>query len=92
MTATTSRTDDLFAWSDGLIVLFVERDDGHWVIARGWRQADRLTDVRRWRFVDAERLLGQLRRLIRERTDHDETSAIAVNALAEWIAVPARAS
>lgn len=91
MTATLSRNEELFAWSDGRIVLLVARDHDAWVISRGWRQADRLTDVRRWRFGCERRLVGQMRRLVRERVEGDHACDSAAAALSDWLTVPVAA-
>ena len=64
----------LFAWSGGGIVLLAERAEERWVVARGWRQGDRLSDVRRWSFADPRAFAGQVRRLAREATG-DPTGA-----------------
>ncbi|HET7094196.1 MAG TPA: hypothetical protein VFI22_11970, partial [Thermomicrobiales bacterium] len=41
----------LFGWSGAGIVLFGERADDRWIVARAWRRGDALTDVRRWSFA-----------------------------------------
>jgi hypothetical protein len=88
MSTTLTRTDELFAWSDGRIVLLVERNEDCWIIARSWLQGDRMTDVRRWRFDCERRLVGQMRRLVGERfsAGADDTAA----ALADWLTAPVR--
>ena len=65
---------DLFAWSGGGIVLLAERAEERWVVARGWRQGDRLSDVRRWSFAHPRAFAGQVRRLACEATG-DPTGA-----------------
>lgn len=84
----TTASADLFAWSGGEIVLFAERCDDRWVVARGWRDRDRLGDVRRWSFADARRFVGQVRRLAHEATG-DLTAARAAAAAAQAWADPA---
>lgn len=91
MNATLTRTDELLAWSDGRIVLLVERDDDCWVIARSWLQGDRMTDVRRWRFACERRLVGQMRRLVRERMETGTAAEDAADSLANWLVAPVRA-
>ena len=92
MNATLTRTDELFAWSDGGIALLVERNDDSWVIARSWLSGDRMTDVRRWRFACERRLIGQMRRLVRERIDNGNAAEVAAGSLADWLAAPVRAA
>jgi len=75
----------LYRWSNGTIVIFAERDGSEWAISRGWRTGDRLDDVRRWRFESERRLVGQLRRLVREATDDHLAANAAVSELEIWI-------
>jgi hypothetical protein len=91
MNATLTRTEELLAWTDGRVVLLVEREDDAWVIARSWKQADRLTDVRRWRFACERCLIGQMRRLVRERIAGDEACNHAALSLAVWLEAPVHA-
>jgi hypothetical protein len=80
---------DLFAWSGGGIVLLGERTADRWVVARGWCQGDRLTDVRRWFFADPRAFAGQIRRLAHDATgDHGAARAAAADALA-WTSLSA---
>jgi hypothetical protein len=58
----------LFAWRGSGIVLFGERNDDRWILARGWLNADRLEDVRRWSFAQPVAFSGQVRRLVKEAT------------------------
>jgi hypothetical protein len=90
MNATLTRTDELLAWSDGRIALLVERNGDSWVIARSWLNGDRMTDVRRWRFECERRLIGQMRRLVRERVDDGNTADTAAASLADWLTAPVR--
>ena len=90
MNATLTRTDELFAWSDGRIALLVERNGDSWVIARSWLNGDRMTDVRRWRFECERRLIGQMRRLVRERIEDGHAAEVAAASLAEWLTAPVR--
>jgi hypothetical protein len=76
----------LFAWSGSGIVLLAERLDGRWILARGWREADRLAHVRRWSFAEPRALAGQVRRLADEATgDASLASRLAAGARA-WAA------
>lgn len=73
----------LFAWSGGGIVLLGERRADRWVVARGWRDGDRLSDVRRWSFAEPRAFAGQVRRLVRDATaDRAVGSKVADEALA----------
>jgi hypothetical protein len=76
----------LFAWRGGEIVLFGERTDDRWRLARGWRSADRLTDVRRWSFATPERFVAQVRRLAWEAVLDPSRAAAAAAAAADWVA------
>jgi hypothetical protein len=58
----------LFTWRGSGIVLFGERNDDRWILARGWLNADRLEDVRRWSFAQPVAFSGQVRRLVKEAT------------------------
>ena len=75
---------ELFAWRGGTIVLLAERVAGRWVVARGWRQGDRLTDVRRWSFVSPRLLAGQVRRLAHEATGDATDARAAGSAALAW--------
>jgi hypothetical protein len=79
-------TSALFAWRGGEIVLFGERSGEHWVLARGWRDADRLTDVRRWSFSTPERFVSQVRRLAWEAVSDAARSAAAAASASAWVA------
>ena len=82
--APASAAADLFAWSGGGIVLLGERSADRWVVARGWRRDDRLTDVRRWSFADPRAFAGQIRRLAHEATGDRTGAAAAGSAAATW--------
>lgn len=75
----------LFAWRGAGIVLFAERYGSNWVLARGWRAGDRLTDVRRWVFTDAKRFVGQVRRLVLDATSSSLNAIDAADAAAGWV-------
>jgi hypothetical protein len=75
----------LFAWRGAGIVLMGERNEGAWVLARGWRSADRLTDIRRWVFADPAKFVGQVRRLVLEATENSSQAVNAANAAGGWI-------
>jgi hypothetical protein len=76
----------LFAWSGGGIVLFAERLGERWVLARGWREADRLAHVRRWSFAEPRALAGQVRRLADEATGDRALAVRVAAAAAAWTA------
>jgi hypothetical protein len=59
-------SDHLLAWTEGGIVLFAQFAEERWQLARGWRRADCLTDIRLWSFDCPERFAGQVRRLVYE--------------------------
>ena len=75
---------ELFAWRGGPVVLLVERAAGRWVVARGWRQGDCLTDVRRWSFASPRLLAGQVRRLAHEATGDATNARAAGSAALAW--------
>ncbi|MGH2530778.1 MAG: hypothetical protein ACRDJW_00600 [Thermomicrobiales bacterium] len=77
-------TDELFAWRGGPIVLFGERSDARWVLARGWPEGDRLTDVRRWQFDSRDRFVAQVLRLVRDATGREHDALHARDAAALW--------
>jgi hypothetical protein len=77
-------TGTIYAWRGDEIVLFAERNDGAWILARGWLFGDRLTDVRRWTFGTAEALVGQVRRLARDATGNQTLAAEAAAAARDW--------
>jgi hypothetical protein len=83
-------TAALFAWSGGDVVLFGERAGDRWVLARGWRGPDRLTDVRRWSFEAPERFVVQVRRLVREAVDDVAVAAAAATTADDWVAAVKR--
>ena len=57
-------TAGLFTWRGGGIVLIGTQEDGHWVLARGWLQGDRLQHIRRWTFAQPIPFSRQVRRLV----------------------------
>lgn len=75
----------LFRWSNGRVVLFVERDGAAWVVARGWQEGDSLSDIRRWRFDDPRRAIGQIRRLVREATGDIALADAEAERLRAWL-------
>lgn len=77
-------SDDLFAWRGGDVILFGERTGDGWIVARGWPQADCLTDVRRWTFPEPGAFVGQIRRLAREATGQAAHADAAASAAAAW--------
>ena len=84
-----SLSDDaaaLFAWRGGEIALFGEYADGRWVLARGWRRPDPLSDVRRWSFPTPEQFVGQVRRLALEAVGDRDVAEEAAEAAAAWTA------
>jgi hypothetical protein len=82
-------TLDLFAWRGGEIVLLGELADGQWRLARGWRSADCLTDIRRWSFDAAERFVRQVKRLVLETGAEQFLADRAAEAASEWITLRA---
>ena len=58
---TTATVDNLFMWRGHGIVLLGQHEDGRWILARGWKTADALEDVRRWSFADPGPLVGHLK-------------------------------
>jgi len=82
-TAVADQATGLFMWRGAGIVLFGERKDGRFVLARAWLQGDRLEHVRRWTFAQPIPFSGQVRRLILEACgDHAEARAEGHRALA----------
>jgi len=81
-----SQSDELFAWTDGRVVLFVDHSEAVWIVARGWRRGDRMTDVRRWTFESERRATGQIRRLVGEATGDPFAADAAAGEFAEWVA------
>ena len=59
-------TAPLFLYGVGRIVLVGYRQGPDWVLARGWRSRDRFSDVRLWRFADADAFAKQVFRLSHE--------------------------
>ena len=79
-------TGTIFAWRGDEVVLFAERNQDAWILARGWKFGDRLTNVRRWTFGSATALAGQVRRLAREATGNQTLAAEAAAAALAWAA------
>ena len=79
-------TGTIFAWRGDEVVLFAERNQEAWILARGWTFGDRLTDVRRWTFGTPTALVGQVRRLAREATGNQTLAAEAAAAALAWAA------
>ena len=78
----------LFAWRGDRIVLLVERvstGEG-WIVARGWRSADRLTDIRRWSYAASDRMSGQVRRLVDEASGDAPLARRVSSAVMAWAA------
>jgi|GEM_PF-6354751 len=61
---------DLIAWrGHGVVILaFPESHPARWVVARGWRRGDVLTDVRRWVYPTRLAASHQVRRLVGDAT------------------------
>ena len=76
----------LFAWRGGEVVLLAQRSEGRWVVARGWREGDRLAHVRRWSFADPRGLAGQVRRLTLEASGAAAGSARSCGDALAWAA------
>ena len=62
----SDETGPLFLYGVGRIVLVGYAQGSDWVLARGWRSRDRFSDVRLWRFADAEAFAKQVFRLSQE--------------------------
>jgi hypothetical protein len=56
----------LFLYKVGRVVLVGYMQGNSWVLARGWRSRDRFSDVRLWRFSDADAFAKQVFRLSQE--------------------------
>lgn len=66
-------------------MLLGDRVDARWVLARGWRQGDRLSDVRRWSFADPRTFAGQVRRLVHDATGDPADGRQAAAAASAWL-------
>jgi len=86
MDAPAQQPDELFAWTDGRVVLFVDHTDAALIVARGWRRGDRLTDVRRWSFDSERRATGQVRRLVGEATGDPFAADATAGEFTGWLA------
>jgi hypothetical protein len=75
---------DLFTWSGGDVVLLASREADRLVIARGWRQADRLEHIRRWSFATPPTFAGQIKRLVRDATADSSTASHVAHAALTW--------
>jgi hypothetical protein len=82
-------TPHLFAWRGREILLFGERTTDRWIVARGWRAPDRLTDVRRWTFADPAAFARQIGRLVHDATDDRAAATLARAAAADWTTIAA---
>ncbi|MGI8476617.1 MAG: hypothetical protein ACR2OO_09640 [Thermomicrobiales bacterium] len=81
---------DFFTWSDLRIVLIGESTSDGWVLARGWRRNDELSDVRRWSFSSERRFVGQVRRLVRDATDDQRLADHVAQLASLWIGAHGR--
>ncbi len=78
-----SAIEGLFTWRGAGIVLIGSRDEGRWVLARGWLEGDRLAHVRRWSFTQPVLFSRQVRRLVTEaRGEAGDAGEEALRALA----------
>jgi hypothetical protein len=77
-------SDQLLAWTEGGIVLFAQHADDQWHLARGWRHADCLTDIRRWSFDSADRFAGQVRRLVYEVANDQGVASRMATVANDW--------
>jgi hypothetical protein len=75
----------LFLQQAGRTLLIGYRDDGQWVLARGWRKGDCFTDIRRWRFQNPVQFIAQVTRLVRETVDGGSDDAAARSAAERWV-------
>lgn len=71
----------LFVWRSGLSILIGQVEDERWVLARGWLEADTLSNVRRWSFADPVAFARQVGRLSAEVGDSPDDS---VSAARSW--------
>lgn len=77
-------TASIFLWRGATIVLLGNREGDRFVLARGWLEEDRLTNVRRWSFADQLRFSVQVRRLVAEAgCDQSQAGAEAKRAF-DW--------
>jgi len=76
----------LFAWQGGRILLLGQRTAGCWIVARAWRDQDRLTDVRRWSFANPDTFSRQIGRLAREEIGAGAVADLPAAALAWAVA------
>lgn len=74
----------LFGWAGAGIVLLGEQDGERWIVARAWRDADALTDVRRWSFAAPAPFARQVRRLVLEATGDAAAARIAGSDAQRW--------
>ncbi len=86
---TTATVDSLFMWRGHGIVLLGQHEDGRWILARGWKTADALEDVRRWSFADPGPFAGQVRRLVAEATGDQRAAGDERTRALAWVATVA---
>jgi hypothetical protein len=74
----------LFLWRGSGIVLIGEREEGRWILARGWLHGDRLEYVRRWSFAQPIPFSGQVRRLVMEAGGDVERARVEGSRALAW--------
>jgi hypothetical protein len=74
----------VFLWRGAGIVLIGTREGERFVLARGWLRADRLTDVRRWSFLDRRRFSVQVRRLVSEAGNSASLAVAEATRALDW--------
>ncbi len=79
-------TAPLFLHGVGRVVLVGYTQGSDWVLARGWRSRDRFSDVRLWRFSDADAFVKQVFRLSQEEEVDLSTARDAAQEASLWAA------
>ena len=74
----------LYLQRAGRTLLIGYREEGRWVLARGWRRGDRFTDIRCWRFDLPGRFIAQVGRLVSEEAGPGD-GAIAARQAGDWV-------
>ena len=82
----SDETAPLFLYGVGRVVLVGYTKGNDWVLARGWRSRDRFSDVRLWRFTDADAFAKQVFRLSQEEDVDLSTAREAAQEASLWAA------